>query len=280
MRPQASRGFTLLEVLVAVAILALGLTVVSSAQTGVFWSYSRATRLSQAPGLARCKMAELELNLLKLGFPLLDQTDEGDCCTNIDVEGYRCEWRIETVKLPDLPVGGGSGADAGVGPGGGLGGAPAAQGAGGTIGSPGLGGPLGGLAQIQQTGGSALGRGAGVGDLTSMLGAGGGSGGVASMVMGLVYPDLKPMLEASIRKLTIHVLWKEGNFERDLGVAQYITAPQHGGFDPLAAQGLDALGSGVPGLPGAPGGAAQGLGGAAQGLGGLIPGLSGLGGAK
>jgi hypothetical protein len=62
---------------------------------------------------------------------------------------------------------------------------------------------------------------------------------MASMVLGLVYPDLKPMLEASIRKITVTVHWKEGFNDRDLAVTQYVTSPQQGGFDPLADEGLD-----------------------------------------
>lgn len=264
LRRGAARGFTLLEVLVAVAILGLGLTIVSSAQTGVFWSYARATKLSQAPGLARCKMAELELQLLKLGYPLLDEHDEGDCCDTGDLEDYRCEWAIETVILPSMPLGAGFGGDAGV-PGAALGSAaPGSTGADGTQLPPsgvggGLGGglgPLGGLAQLQQSGGTALGAGAGIGDLSQMMAGGLAGGGVAGMVMGLVYPDLKPMLEASIRKLTVTVRWKEGSFDRDLVVVQYVTSPQQGGFDPNAAMGLGALGdqaasAGIGGLLGA-----------------------------
>ena len=35
--------------------------------------------------------------------------------------------------------------------------------------------------------------------------------GLAQMVMGFVYPQLKPMLEASIRKVTVKVTWHEGH---------------------------------------------------------------------
>ena len=48
-----ARGFTLLEVMVAVAILGLGLTAILSAQTGVFASSAHARNLSVATGLAR-----------------------------------------------------------------------------------------------------------------------------------------------------------------------------------------------------------------------------------
>ena len=72
------RGFTLLEVLVAVSILGLGLTTILSSQVGLFSSASHGQNLTRAVGLARCRMNETELDLLKNGFPLTDQTDEGD----------------------------------------------------------------------------------------------------------------------------------------------------------------------------------------------------------
>ena len=66
----STAAFSLLEVMVAVAILGLGLTVILTAQTGLFSSAKRAAQLSQAVGLARCKMAEVELQLLKEGYQL------------------------------------------------------------------------------------------------------------------------------------------------------------------------------------------------------------------
>lgn len=241
----------------AVAILGLGLTIVSSAQTGVFWSYSKAAKLSQAPGLLRCKMAEVELKLLQDGYPLMDDEDEGDCCEDIDAEGYRCSWKIQKVELPLLPPGGMIGGDAGV-P------APALSGGEGELGaiSPAMGanlGPLGALA----TGGSSLTPGGGMGQVADMMS--GGSGGMASMVIGFVYPDLKLMLEASIRKVSVTVHWKEGESDRELTATQYVTNPQQGGLDPLAAAGLDGLtGQGAPaassgGAAAAPPGGAGGL---------------------
>jgi hypothetical protein len=57
-----------------------------------------------------------------------------------------------------------------------------------------------------------------------------GGGGIASMAMSMVYPQLKGMLEASIRKVTVQVYWKDGATEKDLTVTQYLTNPQAGGL--------------------------------------------------
>lgn len=217
----ARRGFTLLEVLVAIAILGLGLTVILSSQVGLFSSSQRAENLSLAVNLLRCRMSETELELLKNGYPLIDQNDEGPCCEDEFDKSFRCAWKIERIELPqptDLQ----------------------------TLGDGGMGdglGPLGALQEIQQTNGAALGDNPDLGDLGSLMGgaAAGGTESMAPLVMGLVYPDLKPMLEASIRKVTVIVSWKEGSNERELAATQYVTNPMQGGLDPNAAEGLDAI---------------------------------------
>src|SRR5688572_28663153 len=99
-----NRGFTLLEVLVAVAILGLGLTAILSAQTGLFGSSSYAERVSFATGLARCKLSELEIKLEKeRSFPLTDIRDEGPCCAEDTYGGFKCKWKTEKVELPLPP---------------------------------------------------------------------------------------------------------------------------------------------------------------------------------
>src|SRR5437868_6821005 len=69
----ASAGFTLLEVLVALAILGLGLVVILSSQAGLFSSASRGEHLTAASNLLRCKMSEIELTLEQKGFSLTDE---------------------------------------------------------------------------------------------------------------------------------------------------------------------------------------------------------------
>src|SRR5262245_8093634 len=96
------RGFTLLEVLVAIAILGLGLTVILSSQVGLFSNASRGQHLSVAINLARCKMGEVEVHLLKMGYQLADQTDEGPCCEKEEEEGFHCVWKVQQVKLPEM----------------------------------------------------------------------------------------------------------------------------------------------------------------------------------
>ena len=94
---------------------------------------------------------------------------------------------------------------------------------------------------ISATQGASLGDKATPGSVMQQLGSTGTSG-MEGMVMGFVYPSLKPMLEASIRRVTVKVMWKEGQRPRDLEVTQFLTRPQEGqmgtGLDQL---GLDAV---------------------------------------
>lgn len=226
-RRARNAGFTLLEVLVAIAILGLGLVAILSAQTGLFASSQRTERLSFAVGLVRCRMTELEMELVRNGFPLIDADESGLCCEDERIEGFECTWKVEKVELPsatDMQTLEGSdesgGADLG---------------------------PLGALSSIEQTKGAVLGPNADLSSVADLMGGAvaAGSQGMAPLVMGMVYPSLKPMLEASIRRVTVTAKWKEGSIERDLTITQFLTQPQQGGFDPAAGAGITEAAEGL-----------------------------------
>ena len=231
----SARGFSLLEVMVAVAILGLSLTVILSAQAGLYAASARGYSEGVAIGMVRCKMGELEEQFLREGYQELDVQDRGDCCEDQTPSGIQCEWKVERVELPEPaelgeqnPAGDGK-LDLST---------PSSS----SASSSSL-GPLGALFAAGADNGAAIKEG-GIGALSSMLGdaTDGSVAGLAPMVMGLVYPSLKPMMEASIRKVTVTVLWKQGSQERKLSVVQYVTNPMRGGFasdvDTSAAEGL------------------------------------------
>jgi general secretion pathway protein I len=204
------RGFTLLEVMIAIAILGIGLTVILTSQTGLFSSADRAAKVSVAIGLARCKMNEVEADLLRDGFPIIDDNKDGPCCED-DESAFRCTWQVNTVTLPELGSMKGS-ADAGA-----------------------ESDPLGALmgAKDSLTSGDPT---EAIKGLQGMLPGGEssgpslGAGALAPMAMSIIYPQLKAMLEASIRKVIVTVKWREGINDRDLVVTQYLTNPTQGGF--------------------------------------------------
>ncbi len=218
---RSTRGFSLLEVMVAIAILGLVLTVILSAQGGLAASNRSAANMGQAVSLGRCKMTELQEKMLKLGYPELDAIEPGvPCCEDETHEVFSCDTRIEKIEMPNFQSGNSLG-DGGalVGPGS----DPA-----GTASIPGFVNPAGSSGGLNLDVDAGL---AGIGSsLQSQIGGGAGTQGLLSMVMGILYPAIKPMFEVSIRRLSVTVKWKEGPNDRELALVQYITNPQRGGF--------------------------------------------------
>ena len=230
-RGVSSQGFTLLEVMVAVAILGLGLTAILSAQAGAFASANHGRNISVSVGLLRCKMTELEEKLAKPpGFSELDESDTGICCEGDDTPNMKCSWKIEKPQLPEAKFGELNldslidGASSGTAGGPGLGGAIGLL----TGGSPGSVPPIdpgAGVADISKTLASAN-----AGDPGALAGAAaGGIGGIASMVMSLVYPSLKVLFEASTRRITVTLTWREGPKSFNETLVQWVASPQRAG---------------------------------------------------
>ena len=96
------RGFTLLEVMIAVAILGLSLTAIFSSEVGAANVAARARRQNIAATLARCKMGEIEQTIAIEGLPAVDKKDTDSCCEHAPVEGFECEWIVDRIILPEL----------------------------------------------------------------------------------------------------------------------------------------------------------------------------------
>lgn len=234
MRRAGSRGFSLLEVMVSVAILGLALTVILSAQGGLSAGNRTAENQSIAAGLVRCRMTEVEERLVKLGYPLVDEiVDEEPCCSEVQNPRFTCDHKIEKIELPQ-PNAGGAGD-------GGLNLATAASGAAGANNPISAG--LNFDAGLQGMGNN----------LMSQMGAAGGAGGILDMVMSLVYPSLKPMMEASIRRITVTVRWREGINARQIPIVQFVSNPMAAGFaqgDMFGDAGVNGLDGGTPAASG------------------------------
>ena len=225
-----NKGFSLLEVMVAVAILGLALSVILSAQGGLAASNRRAANMGNAVNYGRCKITETEEKLLKLGYPLLDAIDPDQPCCGDESGKFRCDTRVEKIILPIPPQntmeGGASLA---------LGSATAAAGV--ASNAPGglIQNPLGTGAGLNFDGGTGL---QGLGNQLNAATGGQGAAGLIGMVMSFLYPQLKLLFEASIRRVTVTVRWTEGVVPRDLEFVEYITNPALAGFVPgLAGNG-------------------------------------------
>ncbi|WP_242346929.1 prepilin-type N-terminal cleavage/methylation domain-containing protein [Anaeromyxobacter terrae] len=94
-RRAARGGFTLLEVMIALAILAGALLTVSEIVGGSLRNHVRARQLEVATLLARGKMVELESEYERKGFRDFDESAEG----TFEEDGHpEVRWATEVVK--------------------------------------------------------------------------------------------------------------------------------------------------------------------------------------
>lgn len=136
---RASRGFSLLEVMVALGILTVSMILLAQTQSSAVLLTTEAEREIVASDLARMKMSEALLEVEKSGFQASDVSEQGDFETLGDdlldvefgeeLEDYHWEYLITEVDIEmlgdlataaqSLPEMGGGEADAGVDGGGG-----------------------------------------------------------------------------------------------------------------------------------------------------------------
>lgn len=94
-RSDRAGGFTLLEVMIALAILAAALLTVSEIVGSSLRNHVRARQLEVATLLARGKMVELEVELERTGFKEFDEAEEG----TFDEQGHpEIRWAAEIVR--------------------------------------------------------------------------------------------------------------------------------------------------------------------------------------
>jgi general secretion pathway protein I len=183
------RGFTLLEVMISLAILAVGLVALSDLNGGAVQMQAYARRATQATLLLRGKMSDIEEQLQKDGFSDFSDDKHG---TFDDTEGAQdYAWRAEILK-PDVQMdaaqllqllGAGQGA---------AGGSAAA-------------------AAPQPTGGGP----GGIGSLTAP----------GSPIAGILQNQATTFLETlkkSVREVRVTVSWKDGTQERNISASQHV----------------------------------------------------------
>lgn len=100
MRYRERGGYTLLEILIAMAILAVALSVLIGSQANSALMTERANRMAMAAMLVRSKMIDIEGELLSDGFSDMTEEMSGD----FDDEGFDdIDWEalIEVVEIPE-----------------------------------------------------------------------------------------------------------------------------------------------------------------------------------
>lgn len=209
MRRPILGGFTLLEVMVAMMILGISLTAIFSSEGGAIRAGARARMMTTATLLARCKMAEVEEQMTREGFPAVMADGDDECCEDGEQPGFSCHWQVEQVLLPDPstmdddPLGLNGGGDDSAG----------ANGANGANGGPGA-------------------------NLESALSGAAGGDAIGQFAVQYAMPILQPMIEQQVRRASVSVRWREGPDARDVAgpcaegerncftVVQYLVADQ------------------------------------------------------
>jgi general secretion pathway protein I len=211
------RGFTLLEVMVALAILGFALAVLIKSTANNINAAEQSHMMGIATDLARGKMYDIEEKLLKDGFTDTDQSQTD--LKPFDDEGWPnifYSYKVDQVELPDFDQ---------------L--QAMAQGKAARMGSAGSAGSGFGVGSAL---GSAFGSGFGSDALggfqNSMLGGmlnmfGGGTSGVTGAQAGSLiqtqYAMFQQILKVSVRKVTLTVQWKVMGVDNSMKVVCFFT---------------------------------------------------------
>jgi general secretion pathway protein I len=204
------RGFTLLEVMIALALLGFALTVLIKSAAGNIFNAQQAHMMGVATDLARGKMYEIEEKLLKDGFSDTEQHEEDQAFTDEGWPQIKYSYKVIEVELPgwdalqklaqgDASKSGSGASGSGSGQGSGEGGFENSA--------------LGGmLSQFGGFGGGAGGKGSA--DIGSAVGA--------SFIQGQ-YAMFQQILKVSIRKASLTLKWQVMGSDRDMTVVTFFT---------------------------------------------------------
>jgi general secretion pathway protein I len=235
------RAFTLLEVVIALAILAVSLTAILDINAQAVYRHVYAKKLTVATLLARSKMVDLEQKLHDTALNADDEEDSGD----FGEDGWPSfKWRAKIIvpktnglapeqlfgALFNLPLGGGGDE------------------------KDGLGGLLGGLFGAGGKGGAgaaAAAAGAGLG--LSSAPTPGGAGGLAALgpMAGIAQQQFTQMvdqLQKSVREVHLTVTWKEGKIVESIDLVTHVVSMGPGSDRNGGALASAGLGSGSDSL--------------------------------
>lgn len=223
------RGFTLLEVVVALAILGVSLVAILDVNAQTIAKHVYSKKLTVATLLARSKMIDLEQALYDQGLTVDDEEDSGD----FGDDGWPSfKWRSKVIApkanglspeqlfsaLLNLPLGDGKDGPGGL-----------------------LSGLFGTSAKQGPTSGSGLKPpGSGQKDPNAMMSALGPMAGIASMQ----FTQMVDQLQKSVREVHLTVSWKEGRLTESIDLVTHVVSMGPGSDRNGGAMAAAGLGSG------------------------------------
>jgi general secretion pathway protein I len=92
-------GFTLLEVMVSMAILAISMSAIVGVNVGAMAMASKTKGITVAAMLARSKMIDVEERIREKGFPDFDEKEDGDFDDD-NFPNFKWSYEILKIKLP------------------------------------------------------------------------------------------------------------------------------------------------------------------------------------
>ncbi|HEY3445711.1 MAG TPA: prepilin-type N-terminal cleavage/methylation domain-containing protein [Myxococcales bacterium] len=232
-------GFTLLEVMIALAILAVSLVAVAGINASAIDMHAYSKRLTVATMLARSKMADIETKLMSEDLPADDSGEEG----SFEEDGFpEYKWKAEIIRPKTenvtpaqlLSMAGLDSAD------------PSKSGSSSSSGSAGGGllGMLGGATGAASAGGLSQGQ----GSLMSAA-ASGGAGMLGGMMTGQVQTMID-LLGKSVREVHLTVSWQTGKTVDKFTVVTHVVSfgrdTAINNSDPAAQAAASGSGTGNP----------------------------------
>lgn len=198
-----SDGFTLLEVMVSLAILLGALVYIAQAHIDATRETSRAKMLTVATMLGKAKMNEIEADMFREGFSEFEEEDCGDFGDDVYGKFEKFKWcvLVEKIELPE---------------------------------NLDLGKALGLTTDTTSTFGSQSGSSPGSipdpsqSPLAALLGGLGGMSGLGQAAAGLIssqFGMIRNVIEQAIRRVTLTISWDDGIKKKQYVLVTYFSDP-------------------------------------------------------
>ena len=97
---KGSKGFSLIEVLLATIILAGALVALSSSWSGTVFSFKKSEKVQIITSLLKSKMTELEIKYSQTGYTAIPEEEDGDFGNEFPDLSWKAE--VREMEFPDL----------------------------------------------------------------------------------------------------------------------------------------------------------------------------------